>query len=163
MTSDEQTDPEIAKRLEDGEVALYTGRAHTGSIVRSSLTVLMPLLGWWLNKKEPLQTWRLVVTGQRILLFDGSKDRSFRFEQLSGTDISGRMNRTLLARTADGDETKIGPPAARNSYPELEQALRRAAAVFEANHAGSHESPQVAAPSVYAEADASSSCAPRGA
>ena len=127
MTNDDQTDPEIAKRLEDGETALYTGRAHTGSIVRSSLAVLMPLLGWWLNKKDPLQAWRLVVTGQRILLFDGAKERSFRFEQLSGLDLSGRMNRTLLARTADGDETKIGLPTARNSYPELEQALRQAA------------------------------------
>ena len=37
------------------------------------------------------------------------------------------MNRTLLARTADGEETKIGLPTARNSYPELEQALRQAA------------------------------------
>ena len=87
----------------------------------------MPLLGWWLNKKEPLQAWRLVITGQRIILFDGAKERSFRFEQLSGLDLSGRMNRTLLARTADGDETKIGLPTARNSYPELEQALRQAA------------------------------------
>ena len=45
MTNDGQTDPEIAKRLEDGETALYTGRARTGSIVRTSLAVLMPLLG----------------------------------------------------------------------------------------------------------------------
>ena len=127
MTSDEQVDPEIAKRLEDGETVLYTGRAHTGSIIRTSLAILMPLLGWWLNKKDPLQTWRLVVTGERILLFEGAKERSFRFEQLSGLLLSGRMNRTLLARTADGDETKIGLPTARNSYPELEQALRQAA------------------------------------
>ena len=127
MTSDEQTDPEIAKRLEDGETALYTGRAHTGSIIRSSLGILMTLLRWWLDKKDPLQAWRLVVTGQRILLFDGAKERSCRFEQLSGRELSGRMNRTLVARTADGDETKIGLPTARNSYPELEQALRQAA------------------------------------
>ncbi len=127
MMNDEQTDPEVAKRLEPGEAVLYTGRAHTGSVIRSSLAILMPLLGWWLNSKEPLQTWRLAVTGQRVLLFDGAKERSFRFEQLSGLDLSGGMNRTLLARTADGDETKIGLPTARNSYPELEQALRQAA------------------------------------
>lgn len=130
MTSDEQVDPEIAKRLEDGETVLYTGRAHTGSIIRSSLGILMPLLRWWLDKKDPLQAWRLVVTGQRILLFDGAKERSCRFEQLSGLELSGRMNRTLVARTADGDETKIGLPTARNSYPELEQALRQAAPQF---------------------------------
>ena len=127
MTSDEQVDPEIAKRLEDGETVLYTGRAHTGSIIRTSLAILMPLLGWWLNKKDPLQTLRLVVTSERILLFEGERESSFRFEQLSGLLLSGRMNRTLLARTADGDETKIGLPTARNSYPELEQALRQAA------------------------------------
>jgi len=124
MTNDEQPDSEIAKRLEAGETVLYTGRA---SIIRSSLAILMPLLGWWLNKKEPLQTWRLAVTGQRILLCEGAKERSFRFEQLRGLDLSGGMNRTLLAKTTDGDETKIGLPTARNSYPELEQALRQAA------------------------------------
>ena len=127
MTSDEQTDTEVAKRLEDGETVLYTGRAHTGSIIRTSLAILMPLLGWWLNKKEPLQTWHIVVPGQRIILFEGAEERSVRFEQLSGLDLSGGMNRTLLVRTADGDETKIGLPTARNSYPELEQTLRQAA------------------------------------
>ena len=42
MTSDEQVDPEVAKRLDDGETVLYTGRAHTGSIIRTSLAILMP-------------------------------------------------------------------------------------------------------------------------
>ena len=127
MTSDVQPDPEIAKRLAAGETVLYTGRANTGSVVRTSLAILMPLLGWWLNRKDPLQAWRLVVTGQRILLFDGAKERLLPFEHLSELNLSGGMNRTLLAKTTDGDETKIGLPTARNSYPELEAALGRAA------------------------------------
>ena len=130
MATDETKTEELSQFLETGEQVLYTGRAHTGSIIRASLWMLAPLLGWWLNKKEPLQTWRLAITDRRVMLSEGrSKERSFRFDQLAGLELvrASGINRTLLVRTPEGEETKVGLPSARNDYTKLEEALAQAA------------------------------------
>ena len=116
--------------LEAEEKVLYAGHGHTGSMLRLSLSILWPILSAIFGQKDPLKQWRVAITDRRVLLVrrDSKEEQSLRFDQLAGVELKrSGLNRTLILRSTDTEETELGLPTARNDYGALEQALRDAA------------------------------------
>ncbi len=116
--------------LEAEEKVLYTGHGKTGSTFGISLWILSPILAALFGDKDPLKQWRVAITDRRVLLVrrDSKEDQSLRFDQLAGVELKrSGLNRTLILRSSETEETELGLPTARNDYDALEQALRDAA------------------------------------